>query len=107
MDWQKEDTKLLHRYRSAYHLPVPSAFQNPMANCILNSGIGPSSPTMARVKNKRRIRREELAMIVRRNFKEAPVIENECLVDLIYRVKVKGVLNITPVRTTRINLTVA
>jgi histone deacetylase complex subunit SAP30 len=45
---------------------------------------------MARAKNKRRIRREELAMIVRRNFKEAPVMENECLVDLLYRVKVKG-----------------
>jgi hypothetical protein len=92
IDWQKEDTKLLHRYRSAYHLSAPSAFQNPMANCILNSGIGPLSPTMARAKSKRRIRREELAMIVRRNFKEAPVMENECLVDLLYRVKVKGQL---------------
>jgi hypothetical protein len=94
IDWQKEDTKLLHRYRSAYHLAAPSAFQNPMANCILNSGIGPLSPTMARTKSKRRIRREELAMIVRRNFKEAPVMENECLVDLLYRVKVKGELSV-------------
>jgi histone deacetylase complex subunit SAP30 len=45
---------------------------------------------MARAKNKRRIRREELAMIVRRNFKEAPVVENECVVTLLYKVQMKG-----------------
>lgn len=48
------------------------------------------SPTMARAKNKRRIRKEELAMIVRRNFKEAPVVENECVVTLMYKVQMKG-----------------
>ena len=90
IDWRKEDTALLHRYRRAYALSCPSAFENPMANCILQSGIGPQSPTMARAKNKRRIRREELAMIVRRNFKEAPVVENECVVTLLYKVQMKG-----------------
>ncbi|TID23560.1 hypothetical protein E2P81_ATG03125 [Venturia nashicola] len=89
IDWRKEDIALLHRYRRAYSLPCPSAFQNPMANCILQSGIGMQSPTMARAKNKRRIRREELAMIVRRNFKEAPVVENECVVTLMYKVQMK------------------
>ncbi|KAE9962928.1 hypothetical protein BLS_009877 [Venturia inaequalis] len=72
-----------------YSLPCPSAFQNPMANCILQSGIGMQSPTMARAKNKRRIKREELAMIVRKNFKEAPVVENECVVTLMYKVQMK------------------
>lgn len=90
IDWRKEDTALLHRYRRAYSLPCPSAFQNPMANYILQSGIGMQSPTMARAKNKRRIRKEELAMIVRRNFKEAPVVENECVVTLMYKVQMKG-----------------
>jgi len=89
IDWRKEDTTLLHRYRSAYALNCPPAFHNPMGHCVLQSGIGMQSPTMARVKTKRRIRREELAMIVRRNFKEAPVVENECVVDLLYKVKMK------------------
>jgi len=89
IDWRTEETALLHRYRSAYRLPVPSAFHNPMAHCILQSGIGPQSPTMSRPKNKRRIRREELAMIVRKNFKEAPVSENECVVELLYKVKMR------------------
>jgi hypothetical protein len=31
-----------------------------------------------------------LADLVKKNFKDAPVQENECLVDLLYRVKVKG-----------------
>src|ERR1700749_3279757 len=91
IEWRTEETALLHRYRSAYRLPVPSAFHNPMAHCILQSGIGPQSPTMSRPKNKRRIRREELAMGVRKNFKEAPVSENECVVELLYKVKMRGI----------------
>jgi len=89
IDWRKEDTALLHRYRSAYALSCPSAFHNPMANYILQSGIGLQSPTMARTKQKKRMRKEELAMIVRRNFKEAPVVENECIVTLLYKVQMK------------------
>ncbi|KAF2424449.1 hypothetical protein EJ08DRAFT_700664 [Tothia fuscella] len=89
IDWSKEETKLLHTYRWSHRLTVPSAFHSPMANCMLQSGIGPTSPTMARARQKRRIRKEELALAVRKHFKEAPVVENEVLVELLYRIKVK------------------
>jgi hypothetical protein len=53
---------------------------------------------MARARNKRRIRKEELALAVRKHFKEAPVVENECLVELLYRIKVKGATVLLPHR---------
>lgn len=46
---------------------------------------------MARAKQKRRVPKEELAVAVRKHFKEAPVVENECMVEVMYRVRTQGI----------------
>jgi hypothetical protein len=45
---------------------------------------------MARLRNKRRVPKEQLALTVRKHFNSLPVNENEVLVDLLYKVKTKG-----------------
>jgi Sin3 binding region of histone deacetylase complex subunit SAP30 len=61
-----------------------------MAIPILDSGIGKNSPTMSRAKKKRRISKEQLALAVRKNFNAQPVNENEAIVELLYRIRMKG-----------------
>ena len=61
-----------------------------MAQCILSSGIGKNSPTMARAKSKRRISKDQLALVVRKNFNAQPVNENEAIVELMYKIRMKG-----------------
>lgn len=90
MQWSAESPEILERYRYAYRLTAPSSFKNPMAQCMLNSGIGKNSPTMARAKSKRRISKEQLAVVVRKNFNAQPVNENEAIVELLYRIQMKG-----------------
>ena len=72
-------TTLLASYRHAYRLPTPAAFTSPYNELILTrpSGIGKLSPTMAKVRGKRRVGKEHLALAVRKNFKERSVVEAE------------------------------
>lgn len=94
--WSKVDTEILHNYRRAYRLDCPSAYKNPCAESILESGIGRNSPTMARPRNKRRVHKDQLAKTVRKHFKSLPVNENEVIVDLLYKVKTKGEFLLRP-----------
>lgn len=48
------------------------------------------SPTMARERSKRRCTKDETAAAVKKHFKEAGVEETASLVELSYRVKMKG-----------------
>jgi histone deacetylase complex subunit SAP30 len=45
---------------------------------------------MARKKDKRRVKKEQLALAVRKNFNAQAVTETNCIVDWIYTVKNQG-----------------
>lgn len=45
---------------------------------------------MARAKEKRRIAKEQLASQVRRMFNDMAVVENETVLDIIYKLRNKG-----------------
>ena len=45
---------------------------------------------MARQRSKRRISKEQLALVARKNFNAQPVNENEAIVELLYRIRTKG-----------------
>ncbi|KAF2835257.1 hypothetical protein M501DRAFT_999288 [Patellaria atrata CBS 101060] len=85
--WASEDPQLLQSYRSAYGLDTPSSFKGPLSHIQLSHGIGPLSPTMARKRAQRRVRKEQLALAVRKNFNALAVNENEVIVDFLYKVK--------------------
>ncbi|KAF2763227.1 hypothetical protein EJ05DRAFT_30210 [Pseudovirgaria hyperparasitica] len=87
--WAKEDSLLLHSYRSLYRLETPSSFHNPLAHVLLSQGIGNHSPTMARQKSKRRVSKDSLALAVRKNFNALAVNEQEVIVDFLYKTKTK------------------
>lgn len=89
--WPQEPLSLLHAYRSAHHLPTPSAFTNQRNQFLLsNPGIGKQSPTMCRNKQKRKVAKEQLALAVRKNFNAAAVSEVEVMVGLLYKVRHQG-----------------
>ena len=90
MDWQAESRPLLLRYRDAYNLPARTLYRNPSAQYILASGIGPRSPTVARDRSVQRCPKDEVAAVVRKHFKDTSVVETDCLVEVMYRVKTKG-----------------
>jgi hypothetical protein len=92
LDWHAESRPLLLKYRDAYNLPARTLYRNPSAQYILASGIGPRSPTMAREKAQRRCTKDEVAAVARKHFKDTSVAETECLVEVMYRVKTKGML---------------
>ena len=85
-------TTLLASYRHAYRLSTPAAFTSPYNELILTrpSGIGRLSPTMAKVRGKRRVRKEHLALAVRKNFKERSVVEAEAAACFLYSVRHQG-----------------
>jgi hypothetical protein len=90
LDWPAESRPLLIKYRDAHTLPVRTLYRNPSAHHILSSGIGSRSPTMARDKAQRRCTKDEVAGVVRKHFRDTAVTETECLVEVMYRVKNKG-----------------
>jgi hypothetical protein len=45
---------------------------------------------MTQERAKRRSSKEDVAVAVRKHFKDNPVAENECLVEVMYRVRTKG-----------------
>lgn len=90
ISWGTQDATVLQGYRRAYHLDTPAAFKNPLSHVVLNQGIGRLSPTMARKKDKRRVKKEQLALAVRKNFNAQAVTETNCIVDWIYTVKNQG-----------------
>lgn len=85
--WTAQDRALLQGYRRAYRLDTPSSFKHPLSPVVLGSGIGKYSPTMARPVAKRRVPKEQLALVVRKNFNAASVNESDVIVDLLYKVK--------------------
>jgi histone deacetylase complex subunit SAP30 len=74
-----------------YRLETPSAFKNPLAHLLLSQGIGKYSPTYARIKSQRRVSKDHLARAVRKNFNAMAVNEVEVIVDMLYKVKTKGI----------------
>ncbi|RMY09840.1 hypothetical protein D0866_14564 [Hortaea werneckii] len=93
MAWQSAPLELLNTYRVAHNLAQPPAFTSPYHQAILTrpGGIGRQSPTMARRKDKRRVSKEQLALAVRKNFNSAAVNEIDVVVELVYKVRHKGV----------------
>ncbi|KAI9678432.1 MAG: hypothetical protein M1829_002030 [Trizodia sp. TS-e1964] len=90
ISWTSFDTAVLHAYRQAYRLNTPSAFSNSFNRVVLsNRGIGRYSPTMARIKSRRRVSKEQLALSVRKNFNCLAITESEVIVDFIYKAKCK------------------
>ncbi|KAK3068616.1 hypothetical protein LTR53_013683 [Teratosphaeriaceae sp. CCFEE 6253] len=88
ISWPTFPTPHLNTYRVAHNLPVPAAFSSPYHQALLtNPGLGRSSPTMARRKDKRRVAKETLALAVRKNFNSAAVSETDVVVELVYRVR--------------------
>ncbi|KAI9709878.1 MAG: hypothetical protein M1812_007586 [Candelaria pacifica] len=94
--WPTLETPVLHAYRHAYHLSTPAAFSDRMNERVLTSpsGIGSMSPTMARRKAQRRVPKEQLALAVRKNFNGLAVLEQEVVVDFLYKVRFQGMFRI-------------
>lgn len=54
------------------------------------------SPTMARRKEERRQSKEQLANSVRKHFNSMGIIENEVVVDFLYKVRWQGLFPFAP-----------
>jgi hypothetical protein len=88
LQWSSFDASILHGYRHDYRLNTPAAFNKPYNQLILScSAIGRMSPTMARRKEQRRQSKEQLANSVRKHFNSMGIIENEVVVDFLYKVR--------------------
>lgn len=76
-----------------YKLDAPPTFHSSLNAAVLNApGIGNYSPTMARKRDKRRMPKEHLALAVRKHFNGLAVNEIETMRDLIYAVKMQGIV---------------
>jgi histone deacetylase complex subunit SAP30 len=87
MGWDDIPITVLHNYRQAYRLPVPSASSS-FRHIVLSGGIGKKTPSRARGGG--RISRDALATAVRKNFNAQPIQENEVIVNFLYSVKNQG-----------------
>ena len=88
MAWNTAPLSLLNSYRVAHNLSTPAAFTTPLNQALLtNPGIGRQSPTMARKRDKRRVSKEQLAVAVRRSFKDQAVSEIDVVCEFVYRVR--------------------
>lgn len=104
MAWNTAPLELLNSYRISHNLQTQPAFTTPLRQALLtNPGIGRSSPTMARKKEKRRISKDQLALAVRKNFNGAAVSEIDVVVELVYKVRNQGMLhsNVLPFQKTK------
>ncbi|CAG8953996.1 hypothetical protein HYFRA_00009095 [Hymenoscyphus fraxineus] len=88
LQWTSFDPAVLHGYRYDYRLNTPAAFTKPYNQIVLSrSAIGRMSPTMARRKEQRRQGSDQLANSVRKHFNSMGIIENEVVVDFLYKVR--------------------
>ncbi|TVY82292.1 hypothetical protein LSUE1_G004456 [Lachnellula suecica] len=88
IDWASFDANALNNYRYGYRLNTPAAFSHPYNHLILSrSPIGRMSPTMARKKEQRRQTHEQLANTARKHFNNMGIVENEIVVDFLYKVR--------------------
>lgn len=88
IQWSTFDPAILHGYRNDYRLNTPAAFSSSYNQLILaRSPIGRMSPTMARRKEERRQSKEQLANAVRKHFNSMGIVENEVVVDFLYKVR--------------------
>jgi hypothetical protein len=88
LQWSAFDSSVLHGYRYDYGLNTPAAFNKSYNQLILSrSPLGRMSPTMARRKEQRRQSKEQLANTVRKHFNSMGIIENEVVVDFLYKVR--------------------
>ncbi|EPE31345.1 hypothetical protein GLAREA_12648 [Glarea lozoyensis ATCC 20868] len=88
LQWSTFDPNILHGYRYDYRLNTPAAFNKPYNQLVLaRSPIGKMSPTMARRKEQRRQGSDQLANSVRKHFNSMGIIENEVVVDFLYKVR--------------------
>lgn len=91
INWSSFELSVLHAYRQAHRLNTPSAFSSSFNQRILSRpGIGWSSPTMAVHKNRRRISKDNLALAVRKDFKDAMVHESDAITSFLYSVHNQG-----------------
>lgn len=87
INWSSFELSVLHAYRQAHRLNTPSAFSSSFNQRILSRpGIGRSSPTMAMHKDRRRVSKDNLALAVRKDFKDAMVHESEAITSFLYSV---------------------
>jgi len=88
IDWPSFDAAALNNYRYGYRLNTPAAFNKPYNRLVLSqSPIGRMSPTMARKKEQRRQTHEQLANTARKHFNNMGIVENEIVVDFLYKVR--------------------
>lgn len=91
INWSSFELSVLHAYRQAHRLNTPSAFSSSLNQRILSRpGIGWSSPTMAVHKDRRRVSKDNLALAVRKDFKDAMVHESEAITSFLYSVHNQG-----------------
>src|SRR5271168_3724458 len=91
IQWSTIDPSILHGYRYDYRLNIPAAFNKPYNQLVLShSAMGRVSPTMARRKEQRRQSKDQLANAVRKHFNSMGIIENEVVVDFLYKVRWQG-----------------
>ncbi|KAG9235793.1 hypothetical protein BJ875DRAFT_458218 [Amylocarpus encephaloides] len=88
LQWSTFDPTILHGYRYDYRLNTPAAFNKPYNELVLaRSPIGKMSPTMAKRRDHRRQNNDQLANSVRKHFNSMGIIENEVVVDFLYKVR--------------------
>jgi len=88
IQWPSFDPEILHGYRYDYRLNTPASFSSQYNQVVLSrSAMGRMSPTMARRKEQRRQGKEQLANAVRKHFNSMGIIENEVVVDFLYKVR--------------------
>ncbi|WYZ45372.1 hypothetical protein EsH8_VIII_000688 [Colletotrichum jinshuiense] len=95
IQWNTFDRDTLHAYRREHHLNTPTSFSCSYRQLVLSrpGGIGLHSPTMARKKENRRQKKEQLAMAVRKHFNGVGIQENDVIVDFIHKVRSHAITN--------------
>ncbi|KAK0714964.1 hypothetical protein B0H67DRAFT_489325 [Lasiosphaeris hirsuta] len=93
LQWPAFDREVLHSYRRAYRLNIPTAFASDYHQWVLTQpgSIGLCSPTIARRKEFRRQSKDQLTNTVRKHFNSLGVNENDIIVDFLHKVRSQGV----------------
>ncbi|RKF53483.1 hypothetical protein GcM3_218026 [Golovinomyces cichoracearum] len=87
LQWSTFDSSVLHAYRYDYRLDTPAAFSKSYNQMTLSqSPIGKMSPTMAGKRDHRRQSKDQLAAAVRKHFKCMDIVENDVVVEFLYKV---------------------
>ncbi|KAI6244798.1 hypothetical protein HI914_07120 [Erysiphe necator] len=87
LQWSSFDSSILHAYRYDYRLDTPAAFKKPYNHIALSrSPIGKYSPTMAGRRDQKRQSKDQLADAVCNHFKCMGIVENDVVVEFLYKV---------------------